>query len=529
MARLLLEYGARVDEADDAGTTPLLRAAAAGHNELVGLLLRSGAAVDLASKSTGMTALYAAAYNCDAATVQTLLEGGAHALIRASTNGMTALHVAADQREGCACLAVLELLLARNVNVNAPLGNGYARRTALHLAASTGNSCSPAVMRLLVAHGAHVDALDSNGATPLTLAAQSGSLRAVAVLLELGAACDVVDKYHATPLDLAIRSHHSRVVLLLAQHVAPSLADVPGAAKHFDDCFGKARQCAWLSEQQRARPPWVRALENLSADPSSLGARLKTSRSSSAGGGRSSSGVPLLLPPTESYANLAQESGVVPSELYTPHAVCAVLLGGVLLAVGISLRTLVSDTWAWFLDTAAEADALRQQRATAPPEPPTQPARAAAVAFRGAAPRRRRAALGAGAHDEVAPLDEAHVPLLAAQQVAAAAQHDTDDEAPGTHTHDAADGDRPSEPAALPLLLPPQSAALAAQPAAVAPDEAGAPPAAVVVLVRAADPREQAEHARGSAAGAAACMSVHGEVCASCGVYAAGGARCLAG
>jgi len=56
-----LDYGAKVDTIGKNTATPLIRAAAQGHTEVVELLLGRGAFADHAANSTGVTALVIAA------------------------------------------------------------------------------------------------------------------------------------------------------------------------------------------------------------------------------------------------------------------------------------------------------------------------------------------------------------------------------------------------------------------------------------------------------------------------------------
>lgn len=87
MVTLLLGAGAKVDEPCTEGT-PLLLAARAGHGEIVDLLAKRGADVNVADKR-GVTALMHAAAKCDLTSVQALLDGKADAT-RKDPRGWTA-------------------------------------------------------------------------------------------------------------------------------------------------------------------------------------------------------------------------------------------------------------------------------------------------------------------------------------------------------------------------------------------------------------------------------------------------------
>lgn len=96
--------------------------------------------------------------------------------------------------------------------------------TPLHVAAALG---SDHAARLLLAHGAEVDALDALGRTPLRVAA--GSVvpvpdlvreQVVSTLLTLGAQANAVDAEGAQPLHVAARLGRFRVVDTLLSHGA---------------------------------------------------------------------------------------------------------------------------------------------------------------------------------------------------------------------------------------------------------------------------------------------------------------------
>jgi len=69
--------------------------------------------------------------------------------------------------------------------------------TALHIAAHCG---SATIARLLLKHGAKVDALEAWDETPLHFAARSGAVEVCSTLLDHGASIDVTNAYGWTPL-----------------------------------------------------------------------------------------------------------------------------------------------------------------------------------------------------------------------------------------------------------------------------------------------------------------------------------------
>jgi ankyrin repeat protein len=90
------------------------------------------------------------------------------------------------------------LLCSKPHLVNSPLDDVHT--TLLHLAA---NSRMPAILQLLVSHGAEVDWQNEEGMSALHVAAMWGNVAAVRLLLDSGADPVVVDEEDRTPLDHA--------------------------------------------------------------------------------------------------------------------------------------------------------------------------------------------------------------------------------------------------------------------------------------------------------------------------------------
>lgn len=130
VVEICIESGLDVNEADPNGFTPLAMAAYNGHQEIVKLLLANNATVDSRDR-TGMTPLIHAASFPSPETVKTLLDAGA--------------------------------------DINA--AGGQEKWTALMMAAAEGNT---AVVELLVAQGADVDTLDTDGESAAHFAREKG-------------------------------------------------------------------------------------------------------------------------------------------------------------------------------------------------------------------------------------------------------------------------------------------------------------------------------------------------------------------
>ena len=175
----LLKQPANANLADDRGVTPLMNAAVAGSVDAMKLLLDHGAD-PRARNAFGSTALMWSA--TDLRKTRLLLERGAE-VNAVSKQGRTALLVAA-MSDGSA--EIVRLLIAKGARVKAVDG---LKTTAL-LAATAGNSTD--TVRILLDAGLDVNAADFTGSTPLMNAAANGNLAAVKMLLAKGAKVNTV-------------------------------------------------------------------------------------------------------------------------------------------------------------------------------------------------------------------------------------------------------------------------------------------------------------------------------------------------
>ena len=101
-------------------------------------------------------------------------------------------------------------LVKRDADVNKP---GW---TALHYASTGGHI---AMMRLLLAHHAYVDAEAPNGTTPLMMAAHYGTPEAVKLLLEEGADPELKNQLELTAIDFAQRGNRKESAEIIAAFI----------------------------------------------------------------------------------------------------------------------------------------------------------------------------------------------------------------------------------------------------------------------------------------------------------------------
>jgi len=163
-------------------------------SDIAEALLRLGVGPDLRDEA-GKTPLHKAAASCSFA-VGVFLEAGADPNAR-DAEGNTPLHYAA----GAGCIYAVELLLKHGADPNAKNARG---ETPLHKARWPSNSSgqSPAVVDMLLKAGADVNARDVDGNTPLHVAVATCSLAAAAILLKHGADPNARNNEGKTPLDL---------------------------------------------------------------------------------------------------------------------------------------------------------------------------------------------------------------------------------------------------------------------------------------------------------------------------------------
>jgi len=181
----------------------LLKAAAAGKEDVVSMMVEKGANVETATVFGDTPLLRAAAAN-RAAAVTRLIALGANA-DHANMAGSTALIIAASKGH----TVVVNELLAGGATVDLATWWGD---TPLINAALHGH---PVVVELLLRHGALVDAENKHGCTAIVMAARGNHCQAIDVLLEHGASVDHQTKFGDTALLKAAACGHELAVATL--------------------------------------------------------------------------------------------------------------------------------------------------------------------------------------------------------------------------------------------------------------------------------------------------------------------------
>ena len=196
-----------------------LAAAAANDISAVNGFLAAGIDPNVKDENTGATALIRAASNDEKDMVNVLLNGGANVNLK-DVGGYTAPLRALEKKNE----AIAELLLSRpDVDLNA---QGFTGITALSWYVSAGREDK---VEKLLERGADPKLSDTDGDTPLHVAAQHGNVDLIRMLLAAGANPNAQNKLGGTPLMWAgVYGHEEAARLLIEQGADPKLKDKTG-------------------------------------------------------------------------------------------------------------------------------------------------------------------------------------------------------------------------------------------------------------------------------------------------------------
>lgn len=206
VVKLLLDYGADVNNKTKSGLTALYTASCVGCLPIVQLLLQYDADSNIKTISSGYTALFAAAENGHYAVVDLLLTYGTDVNMR-SHSGHTILYWAA--RNGYCSLLRLLLVHGANVNVKTPFGE-----SPLYVAAGDG---SYEIVNTLLCHNADVNILTNNGCSSLYFAVYKGHYRIVELLLRFNADMNLKNFNGYSALYRAVSLKQNKILFLLIE------------------------------------------------------------------------------------------------------------------------------------------------------------------------------------------------------------------------------------------------------------------------------------------------------------------------
>lgn len=227
---LLLDMGADPtgwpNEERDTSLSPVETAAQRGHQAIVELLVAHGASRPNEREAVQLRFLYAATFDTTDLLDELLKKGAT--VNGQGRNGEVALVNAMEYILISECTAyakILYLLHAGadpNMSGKGTLGTAPPLHSAVYYTSFLFKSahdpgCSKMILSDLIRKGAHVSSRDSDGRTPLHIAAKRNHLFAAQLLLEAGAKVIPGDKTGKTPLDFA---ESSEMIKLLKSHGA---------------------------------------------------------------------------------------------------------------------------------------------------------------------------------------------------------------------------------------------------------------------------------------------------------------------
>jgi ankyrin repeat protein len=201
---MLAADSALLNAKDENGVGTFTAAKYAGRNDLAKMLLDRGVELDI----------FAACMAGSKERVFSLIAAEKDMVKQYSHDGWTPLHLACffGQPE------IAEELLNRGANVAARSTNPM-QNFPLHAAAAGRNMDT---IRLLIEHGADVNARQHGGWTPLHAAAQSGDVEMARLLIASGADVKARADNNQNAMDLALTKGHQAVVDLLDEYAGGS-------------------------------------------------------------------------------------------------------------------------------------------------------------------------------------------------------------------------------------------------------------------------------------------------------------------
>lgn len=200
----LKKAGAKIDQGDNGGLTPLMFAAWNGRTEMTRALLAAGAKVDAKDKD-GWTPLMYTALAGEWSDAEELLKAKA-GLEHVDSDGFTALGIALNQGRG----AVAERLAKAGAKFVPVKKTG----TKPIILSAYGRDLS--CVRLALENAPDLDARDSDGWSPLAIAAYNDDRQIVMEFLRAGMDTESKDKEGKTALDRAKENENAEVVAMLS-------------------------------------------------------------------------------------------------------------------------------------------------------------------------------------------------------------------------------------------------------------------------------------------------------------------------
>jgi ankyrin repeat protein len=230
LVRILLELGVSASAwpNDEIGTalTPVEKAAAGGHDLIVELLVKHGAARPSSKSALQERFVRSAKFGsieefAALVTQGATIDGKSRDNEVALTNALWSIG-----KSDCEAFTKIQWLLGKGADANLAAKGISGTAPPLHQAVSVTGMldkakrealCADQILRELIKRGARVSARDSTGRTPLHIAAARNHVAAARLLLDSGSTVMPRDEKGRTPLDMA---ESGEMIKLLKQHGA---------------------------------------------------------------------------------------------------------------------------------------------------------------------------------------------------------------------------------------------------------------------------------------------------------------------
>ncbi|XP_063924409.1 uncharacterized protein LOC135138374 [Zophobas morio] len=201
----LVKCGAEINRANKYGQTPLYAASSEGHQKIAEYLVKCGADINLAD-AAGSTPLYTASSKGHEEIVKCLVIGGAE-INRANNEGWTPLQAASSEGHE----KTVQCLVKGGAEINRANNKGW---TPLYIASSKGHEN---IVKSLITGGAKINHVTNDGWTPLYVASSKGYATIVEYLVKYGAEINHADAAGWTPLYTAASKGDEKIVECLVK------------------------------------------------------------------------------------------------------------------------------------------------------------------------------------------------------------------------------------------------------------------------------------------------------------------------
>lgn len=223
VVKLLLDNKANINKPDSDGTKPLHLASLSGNKKIVEDLLAFKPKLD-AKDLNGWAAIHFAVKNEHADIVELLVNAGCKINVKTKLDDQTPLHFAAELGNE----AVVRVLLDARAHYNARTKVG---ETALFLACAKG---SEKIVNMLLDAGAKYKIKSTNNRSVLHAAVKGDNIGIIQKFLDFGLDIDAVDSDGYSPLDVAFEFASERVISTLMSRGAKLVEnDDRKSALHF--------------------------------------------------------------------------------------------------------------------------------------------------------------------------------------------------------------------------------------------------------------------------------------------------------